>query len=88
MKPKAIRAGVSLATAFGLALCFMWVNRLSADTFVTFQVDMSEQASQGWFNPLTQSVLAVAYEWHGGNRLPSWSLHLTNKPAATNPYLY
>lgn len=85
---KSTRAGVSLATACGLALCVIGTNRLDADTFVTFQVDMSEQARHGRFNLLTQSVIAVAYEWHGGNRVPSWSLQLTNEPAAATPCLY
>ena len=88
MKSKAIRAGASLATGCGLALCLLGAHRLSANTFVTFQVDMSEQVSQGWFDPSSKSVLAMVYEWHGGNRGPSWSLQLTNEPAAANPYLY
>ena len=66
----------------------MGANPLSADTWVTFQVDMSVQANLGRFNPLTESVVAKAYEWHGGSRLLSWRLGLTNEPAATNPFLY
>jgi hypothetical protein len=88
MKSKAIRAGASLATACGLALCLLGAHRLGADTWVTFQVDMSEQVSQGWFDPSSKSVLAMVYEWHGGDRSPSWRLELTNEPAAPNPYLY
>lgn len=88
MKAISTRAGGGLATACGLALCVLDAHRLSANTFVTFQVDMAVEPSHGDFNRFGESVIAEAYEWHAGERLPSWRLQLTNDPAAANPYLY
>lgn len=65
-------AGLMLGSAFAA----------SADTLVTFQVDMSVQIANATFNPLTQTVAARG-------SFSSWNpLPLTNNPAGVNPALY
>jgi hypothetical protein len=54
----------------------------SADTLVTFRVDMSVAIGNASFNPLTQTVAARG-SFSNWNPLP-----LTNNPAGPNPALY
>ncbi len=65
----------------GLLLCA--VAAVSANTQVTFQVDMTQAIASSTFDPLTQTV-----ETHGSFNGWGAGLLLTNNPTGANPALY
>ena len=73
-----------LPSLLGAGLLLCGAISASADSIVTFQVDMTAQNILGNFDPATQSM-QVRGNFGGWDAAP---LALTNNPTGANPYLY
>ncbi len=75
----------TLRSALGAGLFFCAAVAASANTFVTFQVDMSVASTNGTFDPNTQTVVVRGNfeSWSSGGQVA-----LTNNPGGANPNLW